>query len=129
MPFQLQRRHTLFAGCHPPEGIEPVTERNTAFLINRTDPGGVLLLAVIAFPKESLVATACLAVYHLVDVGRLTVNALGGVAPTLPFKEIESGGFIGASNWDLLDDRRIGQVMGLSFSHSIILQITQLEVK
>ena len=77
--------------------------REAGFFVDGSDANGVLILAVVATPKETLVALARLAVGHFVNAGRTAMNATRGFTPTLFLEKFNGGGFVRTSQWDIID--------------------------
>jgi hypothetical protein len=114
----LQRTYTFLAGRCPPEAKAPVAELDAGIFKDGARADGVLLFAVLAAPAVVSLALASLAVQHLVNGNGTTARAGSAIsAPTLLFKELDGGLFVGASGWNLADDFVVFGAAVLNFGH------------
>jgi hypothetical protein len=74
-------------------------------------PHGVLLFAIPAAPQEPLAALSGLGVLHLVDFDAATLHTARRISPPLLLKEFDRCQFIRASQWNLCDDGRFGEIV------------------
>ena len=63
-----------------------MTKRDAAFFVDGADADRILLVAIVAAPKEPLIPLARLSVHHLVHVYASAVNATRIVAPSKLFQ-------------------------------------------
>jgi hypothetical protein len=95
-------------------------ERNAAIFVDRTDANRVLFFAALAEPQKPLIALACGAILHFVNVGIATMRAVrSSISPTLRFKKLNCRSLIRAGAWKPSDDSSLClSDFALSFCHA-----------
>lgn len=88
-------------------------ESDAAFLVHRTDANSVLLFAIMAAPKVSLIALTRLRVRHFVNVNGAALDTAGSVSPAQRFKELYSLEFIRTGRWNLPNHRRLAEIVSV----------------
>jgi hypothetical protein len=117
--LHLPRAHALFAGANAPESMRPVPQWQFGSFVNRARAHRVLLAANTAAPKIAFIPPAR-PVFHLVNIGALTMGAYGRVAPALPFKKLNGRLFITAGFGEVIHDVRLRKLRMFSIIHGPI---------